>query len=64
MRHVSRIVRIYKPDVLVTHSVGGEGGDGSGLMDADFDGEEAAVLEEGGRVRREAAVEVEAVRAT
>ena len=30
-------------------------------MDADFDGEEAAVLEEGGRVCHEAAVEVEAV---
>lgn len=39
----------------------GEGGDRSGLMDADFDGEEAAVLEEGGRVCHEAAVEVEAV---
>ena len=30
-------------------------------MDADFDGEEAAVFEEGGGVCREAAVEVEAV---
>ena len=35
VRHVSRIVRIYKPDVLVTHSVGGEGGDGGHMACAD-----------------------------
>lgn len=35
VRHVSRIVRIYKPDVLVTHSQEGEGIDGGHRVCAD-----------------------------
>ena len=35
VRHVSRIVRMYKPDVLVTHSLGGEGVDGGHKACAD-----------------------------
>lgn len=35
VRHVTRIVRIYEPDVLVTHSSGGEGGDGGHMACAD-----------------------------
>ena len=35
VRHVSRIVRMYKPDVLVTHSKNGEGIDGGHKVCAD-----------------------------
>ena len=35
VRHVSRIVRIYKPDVLVTHAIDGEGVDGGHKVCAD-----------------------------
>lgn len=35
VRHVTRIVRIYKPDVLVTHSQDGEGIDGGHRVCAD-----------------------------
>lgn len=35
VRHVTRVVRIYEPDVLVTHSTGGEGGDGGHMACAD-----------------------------
>ena len=35
VRHVSRIVRIYEPNVLVTHSAGGEGIDGGHRVCAD-----------------------------
>lgn len=35
VRHVTRIVRIYKPDVLVTHALDGEGIDGGHKVCAD-----------------------------
>ena len=35
VRHVTRIVRIYKPDVMVTHAVDGEGIDGGHRVCAD-----------------------------